>query len=166
MRIENFDAKTHDRVNFSSTSEALNDYLRTRLYQDEDRGASKGFVAVNEDFPSTVLGYYTLSAAMIALNDIPQQQRKKMARYPALPAALIGRLAVDQRFAGQGIGPAMLVDACQRILNADMAISAVLVEAKDEKAASFYRHFGFTALLDDPMRMLLPLAAVKAAAGA
>lgn len=87
--------------------------------------------------------------------------RKKLPRYPSVPAVRMGRLAVDQRFKGQGLGGALLADALDRAVNAEIAAYALLVDAKDEPAACFYRHHGFITLPDSPLALFLPLATVR-----
>ena len=83
---------------------------------------------------------------------------RRLPRYPTVPAALIGRLAVDQRFRGQGLGAALIVDAIARAMRAEPAIFALVVDAKDDAALRFYQHLGFRQLVSHPMRMYLPVA--------
>ena len=106
-----------------------------------------------------VLGYYTLSASVLTLADLPDDLARKLPRYPQLPVTLLGRLAVDQATKGQGLGEHLLLDALNRSLtHADqIAAMAVVVDAKDESAASFYRRFGFIALQAEPSRLFLPM---------
>jgi ribosomal protein S18 acetylase RimI-like enzyme len=97
------------------------------------------------------------------LSDLPPQEAKRLPRYAALPAGLIGRLAVDQRFRGQRLGSALVMDAAQRAANADPAVFALVVDAKDEAAVAFYEHLGFRRFTGRPMTLYLPIAtAVKA----
>jgi GNAT superfamily N-acetyltransferase len=80
-------------------------------------------------------------------------------RYPQLPATLLGRLAVDQGMKGRGLGEFLLMDALRRSLEASARIAAmaVLVDAKDDAAHAFYRHFGFLPLHEQPRRLFLPM---------
>lgn len=73
----------------------------------------------------------------------------------------MGRLAVDQNFKGQGLGGALLADALDRAIRSEIAAYALVVDAKDELAAAFYRHHGFIALPDAPLTLFLPLATVR-----
>jgi GNAT superfamily N-acetyltransferase len=75
----------------------------------------------------------------------------------------MGRLAVDQGYKGQGLGSALLADALGRAARSEVAAYALMVDAKDEVAASFYRHHGFVALPDSPRTLFLPLATAQAA---
>jgi ribosomal protein S18 acetylase RimI-like enzyme len=72
----------------------------------------------------------------------------------------MGRLAVDQTLKGQGLGGALLADALNRAARSEIAAYALMVDAKDEAAAAFYRHHGFIALPDLPLTLFLPLATV------
>ena len=150
--------RQHDRTAFHCGAEALDRYLRQQARQDADRRVAAPFVAVRP--PDTrVLGYYTLSASVLTLADLPEDLARKLPRYPQLPVTLLGRLAVDQSTKGQGLGEHLLLDALSRSLaHADqIAAMAVVVDAKDEAAAAFYRHFGFLTLQAQPRRMFVPM---------
>ena len=115
------------------------------------------FVASPAEQSQVVAGFYTLSAASIAAEMLHGTLRKKLPRYP-VPVALLGRLAVDQPFHGQGLGSILLVDACKRVVAASetLAVAAIVVDAKSAKAAAFYQHFGFIELPGQPGRLMLP----------
>jgi GNAT superfamily N-acetyltransferase len=83
---------------------------------------------------------------------------RRLPRYPSVPAGLIGRLAVDQRFHGRGVGSVLIVDAVARAMRADSAIYALVVDAKDDLARRFYIHHGFRPFLSRPTTLFLPLA--------
>lgn len=148
----------HDRTSFHCGAEALDRYLKKQARQDAEKRVAAPFVAVKR--PDTcVLGYYTLSASVLTLADLPDELVRKLPRYPQLPVTLLGRLAVDQSTKGQGLGEHLLLDALHRSLaHADqIAAMAVVVDAKDESAAAFYRHFGFLTLQAQPSRLFLPM---------
>ena len=111
---------------------------------------------------TSVLGYYTLSSYGIDVGELPGNVARKLPRYPVVPATLLGRLAVDQRNQGKGIGEFLLMDALNRALvqSAEIAAAAVVAEAIDERAAQFYRHFGFVAFPTLPGRLFLPMKTV------
>jgi len=143
---------------FHCGSEALDRYLKQQARQDADKRVAAPFVAVRS--PDTrVLGYYTLSASVLTLTDLPDGLARKLPRYPQLPVTLLGRLAVDQSTKGQGLGEHLLLDALQRSLtHADqIAAMAVVVDAKDESAAAFYRHYGFLNLHAQQSRLFVPM---------
>jgi len=153
----------HERSGFSCGAPALDHYLKTQAGQDMKKLVASCFVLV-EKATDTVAGYYTLSASSIPAKDLPEKTLKRLPRYPILPAALIGRLAVDRRFARRGLASAMLADAALRVMNGDMKAFALIVDAKDENALAFYRLQGFRAFTSRPMSLFLPLATLRKAA--
>lgn len=157
FRLAPLDA-AHDRTAFNSDSEPLNRYLREQVTQDVRRRVATCFVALADG--QRIAGYYTLASASLVLADLPASTSKKLPRYPTVPAVRMGRLAIDQAFKGQGLGGALLADALDRAARAEIAAYALMVDAKDESAADFYRHHGFIALPDSPRTLFLPLATV------
>lgn len=149
-------APAHDRAGFSCGVEALDRYLRELATQDIRRRVSNCFVAVDET--GKLAGYYTLAAASLPLPELAPEHTRRLPRYTAFPACLIGRLAVDRAFHGRGLGGALLVDALTRALRAEPAIFALIVDAKDEAARQFYLHHGFRRFASRPMTLYLPLA--------
>lgn len=135
----------HDRGGFSCGNSALDHYLKEQANQDLRRGCATPFVLIPSVEETAVLGYYTLSSYGIDLGVLPPNVAKKLPRYPLIPATLLGRLAVDERHQGEGIGEFLLMDALHRSLvqSVQIAAAAVVVEAIDERAARFYQHFGF-----------------------
>lgn len=153
--------KRHDRAAFSCGVEALDHYLKRRAGQELRRGVTFPYVLTRGDDPR-VLAYYTLSATSVALTELPPDMAKQLG-YPAAPAALIGRLAVDQSLQGQGIGQLVLVNALRRLAASDaMAIMLVVVDPKDKAAARFYARFGFVPLSQSDRRMYLPFKTIRA----
>jgi ribosomal protein S18 acetylase RimI-like enzyme len=105
-----------------------------------------------------VAGYYTLASAGIPVSELSADVLRRLPRYPTLPAVRIGRLAVDGTYRGRGIGELLLMDAAARAHRADQANYALLVDAKDDAAAAFYRHYGFVPYASNPLILFLPLA--------
>lgn len=163
FRIEAL-ASSHDRNAFKSGVEPLDRYFATQATQDIRRRLSACFVAV-EQASGAVAGYYTIAASSIALPDLPPEAARKLPRYPLIPAVRVGRLAVAEVHRGKGLGAGLLVDAVRRALRAEIAAFAIVVDAKDEAAAAFYRHHGFIAFTDAPMTLYLPLAQAAKALG-
>jgi ribosomal protein S18 acetylase RimI-like enzyme len=151
---------THERTGFHSGSDPLDRYLREQVTQDIRRRVAACFVALNDQI--RIVGYYTLASASLMLSDLPANVAKKLPRYPTVPAVRMGRLAVDQAFCGQGLGSALLADALDRATRSEIAAYALIVDAKDDRAAAFYRHHGFIALPDSHRTLFLPLATVQA----
>ena len=105
-----------------------------------------------------IAAYYTFAATGIPLTELAPEATRRLPRYPTVPAALIGRLAVDQQFRGQGLGGALIVDALARAIRAEPAIFALVVDAKDDTALRFYQHLGFRRFVSHPMRLYIPVA--------
>jgi predicted GNAT family N-acyltransferase len=151
-------ARKHDRAAFSCGHEELDRYIKERASQDAKKQISSPFVLV-ESGDNTVIGYYTLSATSILLADLPEETAKKLPGYPAVPATLLGRLAVDNRHKGRGHGELLFLDALRRALHAttDVASFAIIVDPKDKKSRSFYAHYEFIPFTDEKQRMYLPM---------
>ena len=152
----------HDRAGFSSGVAALDRYFREQVTQDVRRRATTCYVAV-EASGGKVAGYYTLAASGIPLFDLPESLTKKLPRYPSVPVARLGRLAVDAAYRGRKLGSALLWDAGLRALRSEIAVYALVVDAKDESAEAFYRHHGFVAFGGQPRQLVLPLATLTKA---
>jgi ribosomal protein S18 acetylase RimI-like enzyme len=156
FQITALDKERHDRSGFRCGAASLDIYLKERAAQDMRRRFAACYVALTE--AQRVIGYYTLSSADLPLRDLPEEMARKLPRYPNVPAALLGRLAVDQDFQRRGLGGVLLVDAIQRTKRSEIASYGLLVDAKDESAKSFYRNHGFVSLPESPQKLFLPLA--------
>jgi predicted GNAT family N-acyltransferase len=154
----------HHRDQFDCGVEALNRYLRTQARQEMDRDVAVAYVLCPTRRPSSIAGYYTLSSTAVRLADVPETTRKRLPRYPLVPATLLGRLAVDQTDRGHGLGERLLIDALQRSLIASRSVAsvAVIVDAKDSSGATFYARYGFIAFPDEPLRLFLPMKTIAA----
>ncbi|MFZ5790515.1 MAG: GNAT family N-acetyltransferase [Pseudomonadota bacterium] len=155
------DGKAHDRTGFSCGAPELDRYIRDYASQDIERDVARVFVATAiEAFD--VAGYYSLSATSFRKTSLPAAEAKRLPHYP-VPAALLGRLAVDRRQQGQGLGEHLLMDAFDRLHLASLtlAVQAIVVDAYDAGAAAFYRRYGFRPFLDDDRRLFLPMATIR-----
>lgn len=150
--------KGHDRNAFDCGNDELNRYLQQQARQDAEKHVAVTFVLLEPGSPS-ILGFFTLSASTISVEELPPDMMRKLPRYGQLPVTLLGRLAVDRTARGQGAGEFLLVDALRRCLESSQQIGAmaVIVDAKNEQAESFYRHFDFLPLQITPLRLFLPM---------
>jgi len=162
MKISLLKQGFHNRDSFSCGLEELDNYLKTYALQDVKRNLTKAFVLEGKS-PEEIAGYYTLSPLSFSKNEIKSDESKKLPRYP-IPAILLGRLAVGLNYQKQGFGSALLMDALLRVYQVSeesFGIYAVVVDAKNDKASSFYKRFGFIPFLDMPNRLFLPIETIK-----
>ena len=162
VRLEGLGAQ-HERTRFTCGVAALDEYFRTQATQDARRRASACYVAVQHE-TNAVAGYYTLAAASVPLTDLPESLSKRLPRYPSVPVARVGRLAIDLSFQGRKLGGALLADAALLALRSEVAVFALVVDAKDDAAVAFYRHHGFEMYGGQPKQLIVPLASFAGAA--
>lgn len=146
----------HNRKEFCCGEDALDRYFAERVTQDIRRRVTACYVALETE-TGCIAGYYTLSASDIPLSDIPEEMGKRLPRYPAPPVARLGRLAIDKAFQGRRIGGGLLWDALMRSARSEIAVFALVVDAKNDQAESFYRHHGFVSFGLVPRQLILPL---------
>lgn len=147
----------HNRAGFVSGSAPLDRYLREQASQDIKRRIATCLVAV-DIHTQDIVGFYTLTATSVVLDALSPELVKKLPRYPVVPAALLGRLAVSVSAQRKGLGAALLADAFLRVARAEMGVYAMLVDAKDEPAQRFYEKHGFVLLAGEARRLVLPIA--------
>ena len=147
----------HDRASFSCGEPSLDHYIRRQASQDTRRRVARVVVASGEP-PERIAGYYTLSAASFEKDDLPAALAKRLPHYP-VPAAVIGRLAVDLRSQGRGLGETLLLDAIHRVVRAGdtIGVYAVVVDALHDRAGTFYERYGFAPFPSNPLRLFLPI---------
>jgi predicted GNAT family N-acyltransferase len=160
-RFEPLDTARHNRAGFHSSAGALNLYLQQQARKDAVRRLAATFVMVDDAAPAEIVGFYTLSNFTVELAELPADLTRKLPRYPRLPATLIGRLARDERF--PGTGELLLIDALIRAYGQTKVSGsiAVVAEAKDDPALSFYRKHGFLQLGEKPNRVYLAMGSIE-----
>jgi GNAT superfamily N-acetyltransferase len=154
-------SRHHDRRRFDCGSPDLNEYLCRYARQNHESGGARTFVAVTAAEPSRILGYYSISPGAIEFARVPSLVTRKLARYD-VPVYRLGRLAVDLSMQGQGLGGELLLAAGGRALAVAAQVGgvALAIDAKDERAARWYERFGAMSLVDDPLRLILPLSII------
>ncbi len=151
-------AGSHDRQGFDCGRQELNDWLRQVARQHQEKGLSRTFVATLDEAPDSICGYYALTLAELENHNLPQTWRKKMPR--RIPGVKLGRLAIDKKFQGKGLGGLLLVDALTRAQRIYQEAGGVglFVDAIDERAASYYKRFGFEPAPDNPVLLFFSAA--------
>ncbi len=152
------DPGRHERATFQCGVPALDDYLHRLACQHVRKNVATVHVLVDSATPATILGYYTLSAAEIDSAVLDVIERKRLPRYP-IPCFRLGRLACRMDRRGEGLGKLLVAGAVERCLRAKQQVAAyaLIVDAKDDAAAGFYRHYGFTPCANLPLMLYLPL---------
>ena len=161
LRIEPLGPQ-HNRPDFACGEAGLDAYIATKAGQDVQRQLARCFVLIPHPGAAQLLGYYTLSAHTIDLGELDPAAARQLRAYPALPAVLLGRLAVDSRFQGARLGWLLLMHALRTVLEISYQVGArsVLVDALHERAAGFYTELGFAPIGRNPLRLHLPMASI------
>ena len=154
-------AGSHDRRGFDCGRQELNDWLSQVARQHQDKGVSRTFVAIREEAPKRICGYYALTLAELENRHLPAAWRRKLPR--RIPGVRLGRLAVDKQYQGKRLGELLLVDAMTRArrIYAEADGIGLFVDAIDEQAAMYYRGFGFQAAPDNPLLLFLSAKAAE-----
>jgi GNAT superfamily N-acetyltransferase len=157
-------AKQHDRKGFDCGQPDLNSFLSQHARKAHENGVSKTYVALDAENGSTIHGFYTLSPAQVDFHRVPIAARPAGGRYP-VGGFRLGRLAVSKALHGQGLGGQLLIAAAKRCIraSAEMGGTALMIDAKDERAAAWYQLYGAVPLHDAPLSLLLPYDLLTAA---
>ena len=153
MKVEKL-LKKHKRSLFDCGSSPLNDYLKIRASQDVKHNFATVFVVCDE--ADIIAGFYTLCATSLFREVLSGEIKQRLPKYRTIPAILLGRLAVDLKHQGTGLGGRLLLSAFRKCSNIDLAWSFLVIDAKNERAMAFYSHFGFLSLQDDVHHLYLP----------
>jgi GNAT superfamily N-acetyltransferase len=154
---------SHDRTGFSCGQPQLDRYFHQQINQDAKRRLAAPFVATDE--AGKVVGFYTLAAESIRLAALPAEITRRLPHYPAVPAVLLGRLAVDRTMQGQGLGRYLLADALLRAVRSEIMAYGFVVDPIDQASRRFYEREGFLPLLDAGGRLYRRLAEIAVAFG-
>jgi GNAT superfamily N-acetyltransferase len=148
--------RDHDRKTFRSGVDMLDRYLRELALQDIRRRVAGCFVALDD--AGAIAGFYTLAATSVAVDSLPPEVTKRLPHYSVILAVLMGRLAVDARFQGKGLGRALVAGAVMRTDSFGIGAFALVVDAKDNRAIAFYKSLGFVSIPGEARRLFVPIA--------
>lgn len=160
--IQRLDTAIHNRSDFECGEPTLDEYLLRRANQEVKKRVAVCYVLVDADTPTTIIGYYTLSNCGVELTGLPDGMAKLLPRYPLIPATLLGRLAVSEKYKGQDYGEKLLLDALERAheMSDQVGSALVVVDAISDRAVTFYQKYGFTQFPHDSMRLFMPMRTV------
>jgi GNAT superfamily N-acetyltransferase len=153
-------SKRHDRKGFDCGQADLNDFLARYARQAHERGASKTYVAVDDADNVTVHGFYTLSPAQVDFNQASEVARPAVGGRHPVGGFRLGRLAVSKPYQGRGVGGELLIAAARRCIQVSSQVggSLLLIDAKDERAATWYKSYGALEIPKEPLSLVLPYA--------
>jgi GNAT superfamily N-acetyltransferase len=155
--------RDHPIASFDCGSAPLNEWLRRFALSNQAAHAAETYLGLED---GVVIGFYSLAVGQVSFAEAPERLRKGLARHP-VPIMLLARLAADLRWQTQGVGRALLRDACLRTMQAAeiAGIRALVVHAKDLRARAFYERFDFLPSLTDPLHLFLLVKDLKRTAG-
>lgn len=158
--VEPLDAARHNRAAFVCGEESLDKYIRQQASRNVEQRVAAVHIYAESSAPPLVpiIGYYTLSATAVSFDQLSEQDRKRLPRYP-VPGMRIGRLAVAREHQGKGIGELLIGDAVDRCLalTREVGIKILVVDALNEQVVGFYEKYGFRRTADQAQTLYLPL---------
>lgn len=151
---------SHNYLEFDCGNEALNQFLMKRAKTEAAQRLSKTRVAINDK--EVVIGFYSIAPSVIAKSSLANPEGRGVP-YAEVPAIRIGRLAVDKRYQKSGFGRAILKDALQICLNLSNEFGGrvVVVDAKNQQAASFYSRYGFKPIKQNPLILVIKISTIE-----
>jgi GNAT superfamily N-acetyltransferase len=160
--------KKHNRKGFDCGQDDLNAFLTLYARKAHENGASKTYVAIDAADGVTIFGFYTLSPAQVDFHRVPNIALPIGGGRHAVGGFRLGRLAVRKTFQGQGLGGQLLAAATMRCMraSAEMGGTALMIDAKDERVAAWYKSYGAVSLHDNPLSLLLSYSLFVAAVAA
>lgn len=152
-------SKKHDRKSFDCGDPSMNDFLQRYARQSHESGAAKTFLAIDNGDDKSILGFYSLAPGALAYADAPETLRRGLARYD-VPGFRLARIATDIRYQGHGLGGQLLAAAARRCLRVAAQVGGVMIiiDAKNERAATWYREYGAISLSSKPLTLVMSLA--------
>ena len=153
-------AKSHPRKNFSSGQTEVDDWLKTKALQHQEKHLSVTKVLI--DPSGRIVGYFTLATGQVDFGDLPPETAKKLPRR-MLPIAMLAWLGVALDSQGKGLGRTLLAQALRDSYDASQtfAFIAVILDCVDDAAKAFYQRFDFEELPGYPYRLFLPFSLLE-----
>lgn len=167
--IEPFDAARHNRAGFDCGIVQVDNYFKKTANKLAQAGNIRLYVMTAAD--GAVIGFYALNAHAVDYRDLPNAYARSRPRHGSIPAAYLSMIGRDRRYAGQGFGGDLLVDALRRIDRAAdaLGIAVVMLDVLDcgdpervGRRKALYESYGFLPLPSNPLRLFMPLKTVRA----
>jgi len=154
-------SSNHNCKGFDCGTLPLNEWLATMARQQQKKNIARTFVLVDVAAPETVLGYYTLAVSEVCHEDFPNPKK-----FPErVPVVRLGRFATLKTLQRKGLGGQLLLNALEKVgeLSLNAGIAAIVVDAKDTDAATYYAQYGFLPSPENPLRLFLLTATLQEA---
>ena len=170
--IQPFDPKAHDRAAFSCGVQQIDNYLKLTAKKGSKADVVRIWVVIDKG--NNIVGFYGINMHAIDAKEMPASYKKKAMKHGLLPAAFIAMIGVDEKHQGNGLGSALVADALDRIARASEEIGTcvIMLDVFDDgnvdavtRRKSYYESFGFGPLPDQPLRLFMPVATAREAAG-
>lgn len=156
--------RSHPRRAFDCGQPQVNDWLRTKALQNQDKRLSVTKVLLDET--GKIAGFYTLATGQVDFSDLPADLVRQLPRR-ALPVAILAWLAVAQSFQGRKMGDLLFAHALRDCDAAGQtfAFIAVILDCIDDRTKTFYQRWDFTELPGNPYRLYISAATLSAMMG-
>ncbi len=154
-------SKLHDREEFDCGDNALNQFLQRTARQHIEKGLSRTFVLIDNEQPSVIIGFFTLTLCEVQVDSLPPRWAKK---YPdVVPGVKLARLAVSKKFQKLGWWSILLVEAMKRakVIADNAGVIGLFVDAKSLEVKKYYERFGFEGTEENPLLLFLPLSTIN-----
>jgi predicted GNAT family N-acyltransferase len=154
-------ASRHKKSEFNCGIEELDKYLHCQASQDVKRSLSTAYVLADQD--GEIIGYFTLSANALIVSELPWDYQRKLPPNRRVACTLLGRLAVNSKYQGEGYGRDLLFRALEKsaLVSQEIASWAIIVDAIDKRAKQFYLKYGFLEFVEQSLRLFLPIKAIN-----
>jgi GNAT superfamily N-acetyltransferase len=142
---------------FDCGRESMNEWFRRQARRNQAHNISRTTV-FTEAGSGAIVGYVTLATGQIEREYLPKSAQRD--RPEAIPVILLGQLAVDRRFQGQGFARQLLFYALKTCLalSREIGCFGVITHPLDDAVRIFYGKFGFVDLPGDPRRAQISIA--------
>ena len=166
--IQPFDPRTHDWTDFSCGVPQIDNYLKSTAKKGSKADVVRIWVVI--DAKNNIVGFYGVNTHAVDVKEMPASYQKKVMKHGLLPAAFIAMIGVDEKYQGNRLGSALVVDALNRIARASNEIGTcvIMLDVFDDgnpdavtRRKTYYERFGFVPLPDQPLRLFMPVATAR-----
>lgn len=153
MRVERLDPSRHKRKTFDCGNAELSEWLANYARQADESGSARTFILTEDG--ETIVGFYSLTSHAVDVDAVSAALAKGLPKRFPIPSVLLSRLAIDVQYQNAGLGERLLADPVRRVaaVGEDVGIALLVVDAKHDQAAGYYKRFGFERWPADGLRL-------------